>query len=72
MVLDNLLDLALNFWCDLSRRDLGEERTLGGSEVLTEFALPASDLVDGDGVQLHSMMRREYLMEKGIRYLRDR
>ena len=72
MVLDNLLDLALNFWCDLSRRDLGEERTLGSSEVLTEFALPASDLVDGDGVQLHWMMRREYSMVKEMGYLQDR
>ena len=60
MVLDDLLDLALNFWCDLARRDLGEERSLGGSERLTELGLPAGDLVDGDGVQLDVVMRRQY------------
>ena len=52
MVLNILLDLGLDFWCDLTGSNLGEERTLGSGQVLTEFALPAGDLVDGDGVQL--------------------
>ena len=71
VVLDDLLDLALNFWCDLARRDLGEERTLGGSEMLTELGFPAGDLVDGDVVEL--MKRVSWrTVGAGGRCLRDR
>ena len=52
MVLNHLLDLRLNLGGDGTLGDLLEERALSGSEVSTELALPAGDLVDGDGVEL--------------------
>lgn len=52
MVLDHLLDLALNLRSDLALRDLLQKGTLSGSEVSTELALPPSDLVNGDSVEL--------------------
>ena len=52
MVLDDLLDLALQLRRDLAGRDLLKERALRRREVLTELALPLGDLVDGDGVKL--------------------
>lgn len=57
MVLNDLLNLGLDFWCDLTKRDLSEERALGSRQVFTEFTLPAGDLVDGDRVQLETNMR---------------
>ena len=52
MVLNHLLDLRLDLGGNLALRDLLEERTLGGGEVSAELTLPASDLVDGDRVEL--------------------
>ena len=52
MVLDNLLDLGLNFGGDVTDRDLGEESRLGRGQVRTEFTLPPDDLVNGDRIQL--------------------
>ena len=52
MVLDDLLDLALQLRRDLAGRDLLKERALRRREVLAELALPLGDLVDGDGVEL--------------------
>ena len=52
MVLNHLLDLRLDLRSDLALGDLLEEGTVGSSQVRTELTLPASDLVDGDGVKL--------------------
>ena len=52
VVLDDLLDLALQLRRDLAGRDLLKERALRRREVLAELALPLGDLVDGDGVEL--------------------
>ena len=52
MVLDDLLDLGLDLGRDRTLGDLLEETAVGGREVSTELTLPASDLVDGDGVEL--------------------
>lgn len=54
MVLDDLLDLALNLGRDLALRDLLEESGVRRSEVGTELRLPLGDLVDGDRVKLPS------------------
>jgi len=51
VVLNNLLDLGLQFRCDGASGDLLEERVLGG-EMGTEFSFPLGDLVDGDGIEL--------------------
>ena len=59
MVLDHLLDLALNLGGDLALRDLLEERALGGSKVRAEFTLPTGDLVDRDGVELGDIRELE-------------
>ena len=56
MVLDNLLDLRLNFRGNLALGDLLEESALSRGEVSTELAFPAGDLVDGDGVELEAVM----------------
>ena len=52
MVLYDLLDLRLDLGGDLALGDFLEETAVGGGEVRTELAFPASDLVDGDGVEL--------------------
>ena len=52
MVLDDLLDLGLNFGCDGAGGDLGEEGLVRAGEVGTELSFPPDDLVDGDGVEL--------------------
>ena len=51
VLLDDLLDLALELRGDVALGELGQERAVGGSEVLTELSLPLGDLVDGDGVE---------------------
>ena len=58
MVLNHLLDLALDLGGDRTLGDLLEEGTLGRSQVSTELSLPASDLVDGDGVELGTVLVR--------------
>ena len=52
MVLNHLLDLRLDLRSDVALRDLLEESALSRGQVSTELTLPASDLVDGDGVEL--------------------
>ena len=52
MVLNHLLDLALDLGGDRTLGDFLEEGTLGRSQVSTELSLPLGDLVDGDGVEL--------------------
>ena len=56
MVLDDLLDLGLDFGGDGASGDLGEEGLVRAGEVSTELAFPAGDLVDGDGVELEAVM----------------
>ena len=51
MVLNNLLDLGLEFRGDGASGDLLEEGVLGG-EMGTELRFPLGDLVDGDGIEL--------------------
>ena len=51
VLLNDLLDLALELGRDVALRDLGEEGALGSGQVLTELGLPLGDLVDGDGVE---------------------
>jgi len=51
VLLDDLLDLALELGCDVTGGNLLEESILGGCEVATELSLPLGDLVDGDRVQ---------------------
>ena len=50
MVLNHLLDLRLNLGGNGTLGDLLEKSTVSGREVSTELALPAGDLVNGDGV----------------------
>lgn len=57
MLLDNLLDLGLELRGNVTSRDLLEESTLGGAEVLTELSFPLGDLVDGDDVELKRDVR---------------
>ena len=52
MVLNHLLDLRLDLRSDVALGDLLEESALSRGQVSTELTLPASDLVDGDGVEL--------------------
>ena len=52
MVLNHLPDLRLNLGGNGTLGDLLEESTVSGREVSTELALPAGDLVNGDGVKL--------------------
>ena len=52
MLLNDLLDLALELGGDVASGDLLKELGLSGGQVSTELTLPASDLVDGDGVEL--------------------
>lgn len=52
MVLDNLLDLRLEFGRNRAGGDLRQERALCRGQVLTELSFPLGDLVDGDGVEL--------------------
>ena len=52
VLLDDLLDLALELRGDVALGDFGQKGTLSGREVLTELSLPLGDLVDGDGVEL--------------------
>ena len=59
MVLNHLLDLALNLGGDLALRDLLKERAVGGSKVGAEFTFPTGDLVDGDGVELGDIRELE-------------
>jgi len=40
MVLNNLLDLGLKFWCHSTSRDLLKKGRLRSREVFTEFGLP--------------------------------
>ena len=56
VLLNDLLDLALELGRDVALRDLGEEGALGSGQVLTELSLPLGDLVDGDGVELEAVM----------------
>ena len=72
MVLNHLLDLRLNLGGDLALRDLLEKGALSGSEVSTELTLPASDLVDGDGVELNNGVRADLATEQSNVDLRDR
>ena len=51
MLLDDLLDLALELRGDVASGDLLKELALGGGEVSTELGLPLGDLVDGNGVE---------------------
>ena len=51
MLLDDLLDLALELGCDRADSDFGQESTVSGSQVLTELSLPLSDLVNGNRVK---------------------
>ena len=51
MLLNDLLDLALELGRDVALSDLGEESAVGRGQVLTELTLPLGDLVDGDGVE---------------------
>lgn len=52
MVLDDLLDLALNITRDSTLRDFLKQRSLAAGQVRTEFSFPACDLIDGDRVKL--------------------
>ena len=52
MVLDDLLDLALQIGGDVTSGNLLEESSLRCGEVSTEVSFPFGDLVDGDGVKL--------------------
>ena len=51
MLLNDLLDLALELGCDVALSDLGEKGAVGRGKVLTELSLPLGDLVDGNGVE---------------------
>lgn len=57
MVLDDLLDLGLDLGRNRTLGDLLEETAVRGREVTAELSLPASDLVDGDGVELSNGVR---------------
>lgn len=46
MVLDNLLNLGLKFWCHSTSRDLLEEGRLSGREVFTELCLPFRNILN--------------------------
>ena len=52
MLLNHLLDLALNLGGDLALGNLLEESALSGGEMCTELGFPAGDLVNRDGVEL--------------------
>lgn len=52
MVLDDLLNLALELRSDGTLCDLLQECRLSRRQVRAELSLPPGDLVDGDGVKL--------------------
>lgn len=57
MLLNDLLDLGLEFRGNVTSRDLLEESALGRGEVLTELSFPLGDLVDRDDVELQGVIR---------------
>lgn len=51
VLLDDLLNLALNLRSDVAGSDLSEKTSLSRSQVSAELSLPRGDLVNGDGVE---------------------
>lgn len=52
MVFNDLLNVRLHFWGNITSRNLFKQRTLSCRQVLAEFTLPLGDLVYRDGIQL--------------------
>jgi hypothetical protein len=53
VILNNLLNLVLQFRSDVATGDLLKESRLAGGQVRAELLLPDSDLVNGDRIQLN-------------------
>lgn len=58
MVLDNLLNVGLDRWSDVTSSNLGEKSGLCGGQMGTEFSFPFCDLVNGDRIQLYGLSVR--------------
>jgi hypothetical protein len=52
MVFNDLLNVRLHFWGNITSRNLFKQRALSRRQVLAEFTLPLGDLVYRDRVQL--------------------
>ena len=52
VIFNDLLNLSLHLWCDVTSCNLFEQSGLGRRQVLAEFTFPLRDLVHWDGVQL--------------------
>ena len=60
MLLNDALDLLLGLRRNSALGDLGKQSLLRAGEVLAELALPADDLVNGDGIELRGMINACY------------
>jgi hypothetical protein len=67
MVFNDLLNLRLNFRCDITSRNLFKQRGLSRRQMLTELSLPFGYPLDGDRIQLQSVQLVSLQLTNGAR-----
>jgi hypothetical protein len=55
---NDLLNLCLYLWCDVTSCNLFEQRGFSRRQVLAEFSFPLRDLINRDGIQLQYTTRQ--------------